>query len=158
MPGRSSSLPLMQRFPPQHMESREQRLRIFRQGRQIPRASLQKSSPSQSSSTAQTPASCVVEKRETWLDLKDKGGKGGKANCANRSQLLQIARGAQHQVVCTRGTNYLQGVSGSVPRASRGGGARAGADSVGAPAPEDPRQVLDRVGVHRDRPCLNYFP
>lgn len=101
MPGRSSFLPLMQRFPPQHMESREQRLRIFRQGRQTPRASLQKSSPSQSSSTAQTPASCVVEKRETWLDLKDKGAEG--------KQIAQIGRNfstllVAHSIkLCARG-------------------------------------------------------
>lgn len=41
-------------------------------------------------------------------------------------------------------------------RASRGGGARARADSVGAFASEDPRQVLDGVGVHRDGPRVNF--
>lgn len=68
------------------------------------------------------------------------------------------SRGARHQVARTRETKYLQGVGGSVPRASRGGGARARADSVGTPASEDPRQVLDGVGVHRDGPRLHYFP
>lgn len=139
----------MQRFPPQHMESREQRLRILRQGRQTPRASLQKSSPPQSSSTAQTPASCV-------------GGGGGWKRYYYfllSVQLFQIASCAPRQsCVHAWGTNYLQGVSRSVSRAARGGGARARADSVGASASEDPRQVLDGVGVHRDGPRVNYFP
>lgn len=83
---------------------------------------------------------------------------GGESLARTQQQLLQFARLARHQVECTRGTNYLQGVSGSVPRASRGGRARARADSVGAFASEDPRQVLDGVGVYRDGPRVNYFP
>ncbi|TNN81792.1 hypothetical protein EYF80_007921 [Liparis tanakae] len=49
------SADLRQRFPAQHMASRAQRFLLFRQGRQAPRASLQNSSPSQSSSSVQTP-------------------------------------------------------------------------------------------------------
>lgn len=49
------NLPLLQRFPAQHMESRAQRFRLLRQGRQAPRTSLQNSSLPQSSSSVQTP-------------------------------------------------------------------------------------------------------
>lgn len=59
-------------------------------------------------------------------------------------------------IVSRANTCQLQGVGGPVSRASRGGGARARADSVGAFASEDPRQVLDGVGVHRDGPRVNF--
>lgn len=56
--------PLLQRFPAQHMESLTQRFRLLRQGRQTPRASLQNSSPPQSSSSVQT-ADCYNMMKET---------------------------------------------------------------------------------------------
>lgn len=90
------------------------------------------------------------------ISLRRHQGKGGGVP----REYAQIGHNffAQHRVVCTRVTNYLQGVSGSVSCASRGGGARTRADSVGAFASEDPWQVLDGVGVHRDGPRVNYFP
>lgn len=57
------SLPLLQRFPAQHMESRAQRFRLFRQGRQAPRASLQNSSAPHSSSYVQTPDCYYLRKQ-----------------------------------------------------------------------------------------------
>lgn len=63
--------PLLQRFPTQHMESLVQRFRLLRQGRQTPRASLQNSSPPQSSSSVQTP-DCYnkIKKIKTACHLK----------------------------------------------------------------------------------------
>lgn len=52
--------PLLHRVPAQHIESRAQRFRFLRQGRQAPRTSLQNSSPPQSSSSVQKPGCCSM--------------------------------------------------------------------------------------------------
>lgn len=93
--------PLLQRFPAQHMESLAQRFRLLRQGRHAPRASLQNSSPPQSSSSVQTADCCSVRRRKTksaWQKI-----------CCRYDR--RCHRGAQTWLLRT-GVNYLQGVYG----------------------------------------------
>lgn len=140
------SLPLLQRFPAQHMESRAQRFRLLRQGRQAPRASLQNSSPPQSSSSVQTP--------DCYNSIKEK------AACHWTIKILLVKLTWTHllpwrtELTFTHG-NYLQGVCGLVSHATGGRGARTRTDGVGAFATKNPGQVFDGVGVHQDCPRVN---
>lgn len=140
------SLPLLQRFPAQHMESRAQRFRLLRQGRQAPRASLQNSSPPQSSSSVQTP--------DCYNSIKEK------AVCHWTIKILLVKLTWMHlllwrtELTFTHG-NYLQGVCGLVSHATGGRGARTRTDSVGAFATKNPGQVFDGVWVHQDCPRVN---
>lgn len=140
------NLPLLQRFPAQHMESRAQRFRLLRQGRQAPRTSLQNSSPPQSSSSVQTP--------DCYNSIKEK------AVCHWTIKILLVKLTWTHllpwrtELTFTHG-NYLQGVCGLVSHATGGRGARTRTDSVGAFATKNPGQVFDGVGVHQDCPRVN---
>lgn len=129
------------------MESREQRFRLLRQGRQAPRASLQNSSPPQSSSSVQT-ADCYSEKiRNTCSGISNVRVSVWNAPTATLRTVRNFTHGKH---------SHLRSVCGSfVSHAAGGWCPRSGADRDDAFARRSSGQILNGVGVHLHGPRAN---